>query len=445
MENRKDEQLIYIKDLMFTVFYRWKIVLTVALILALLLGGLQMLPAIMGRGSLSQEDAQQISVYETEKAAMDQRIKTLQKAIADREAYLGNSLRMQLDPYNHYEAQLTISARILGIEPGLGAAFDAHAVLEAYKGVLAEEVCLTQMAEILQIPAQYVSELMSVDLSDLGTETLTVTVKCADSTAAAALAETVNMQLQQYSAQIAVDVAPHNLSVLKSTVLAQADTLLAEDQRAEIGWLAELLISMSDAQTKRSSLVVPDALRAVSIRAALKKAALFAAIGAFLGLFLTVCILWVAHIVRSKVYSCRSLHNRTGVKILGAVDSGKKRRPLQRWLRKLEGRAVSAKPALVATDIALRFGEKKLLVTGTASEQSRKELAEALRKVMPDAVITEAACVLEDPDSLESLAACEAVVLLEQCDLSLYHETQQQLDKFSDYDKPLIGCVVVDG
>ena len=435
MEHQKETQMVYIKDLLFTVLYRWKAVAVTALALALLLGGLSF--ALGGQGASG--DTEKLENYYTTKAVMEQRVTALEKSVAERQTHLAQSLLMQLDPYNHYEAQVAISVQIGAGETGFVSAFSSQAVLEAYRAGLTEENCLAALAQILQQPAQYVSELISTTSPAIGTDTVTVTVKCADAQTAAALADAVKSHLEQYHAKISQDVTPHSLFVLKSTALATADSSLAEQQRAELARLAEILTGLTEARNKSAALVRPETTSKG------KNAVIFAVLGGFAGVFAAVCLLWLGHIGSGKVYSARTLSNRTGVKVLGVLDSGRKRDPVQKWLRKLEGRSGCANPTLAATDIALRTEAAKLLVTGCGDEQTRKALAEALKKAMPQAEITEAASVLECPEALQALAVCEAVVLVEGCGSSRYQSVLQQTEKINDYGKSLVGCVVVDG
>lgn len=436
MEQQKETQMVYIKDLLFTVLYRWKSVLTIALVLALLAGGLGFL---LG-SKPSPEDARKLEHYNTTKAVYDQRISALKKSVAERQTHLSHSLQMQLDPYNHYEAQLTISVQLQEETPGSGfsSAFSSQAVLEAYREVLTEETCLRQLAEILKQPAQYVPELLGSTAPAIGTDTMTFSIKCADAQTAAALADAVKAHLEQYKEHISTDVAQHTLSVLKSTALATADSDLAELQRSEVARLAEIMTSLTEAQSKRNALTAPE------IASPLRTGILLAVVGAVAGVFMMVCLLWVGHIGSGKVYSARTLQNRTGIKVLGSLDSGSKRGPIQTWLRKLEGRSASADASVLATDIALRVAQTQLLVTGSGDKAVREALAEALKKVMPQTQIATAACVLECPDALKALASCEAVVLVEHCGSSRYQQIRRQLEKFEDYSKQLVGCIVVE-
>ena len=434
MEHKKDEQLVYIKDLLFAVLYRWKTVVAVMLVLALLLG----CAGFLLGSAPSQQELQAIAAYNTAKAVYDQRIQALEKSIDERQAHVDGALLMSLDPYNHYEAQLTISVQLPAAEGGFQSAFSSQSVLEAYRAVLTEEGFLSQLAQLLQQPAQYVPELMGSTEPAIGTDTMTFTIKCADAETAAALAEAMETHLMQYRESIGQKLLPHSFSVLKSTSLAISDSTLAETQRAEVNRLAEILTGLTEARNKRNALTPPDGAGSSQGKTAL----LLAVLGAIGGAFLMVCILWVGHIGSGKVYSARTLHNRTGVKILGCLSSDRKFGPIEKWLRKLEGRAAQADPTLIATDIALRTEAQSLLVTGNTG--CRKALAAALKEAMPQAEILEAGSVLECPDALKALTACQAVVLAETCGCSRYQAVQQQLEKFEDYGKPLIGCVVVE-
>ena len=438
MEHQKEAQMVYIKDLLFTVLYRWRTVLAVTLVMALLLGGLGF---VMGGRALSPEDAQKVEIYEAEKAAMDQRVTTLQKSIVERQTHLENSMLMKLDPYNHYEAQLTISVQVEADTSGFSGAFDTQAVLEAYREVLTEGSFLAQLAQQLQLQEQYVSELISSEAVSIGADTVTVCIKCDSTESAAALAEIAKTHLEQYQAQVEEKIVPHSMNVLKNTALAKADTALAETQRVEVVRLAEMLSALTDARNKRNALTKPDAADA---GAPVKNAILLAVVGAFAGVFVTVCLLWIGHIGSGKVYSGRTLCNRTGVKVLGCVDSGSKRGPIQKWLRKLEGRSVSTDPTVIAADISFRTGAEKLLVAGN-NEASRKALVKVLQEAMPQTKILESGNLLESREALAALVECEAVVLVETCGSSRYQAVLQQTEKMKDYGKQLIGCVVVDG
>ena len=55
MENKRDSQNIYFKDLLFTALHRWRILLVVALVGALLLGSMQLIPRLTGSNNAAED------------------------------------------------------------------------------------------------------------------------------------------------------------------------------------------------------------------------------------------------------------------------------------------------------------------------------------------------------------------------------------------------------
>ena len=80
-----------------------------------------------------------------------------------------------------------------------------------------------------------------------------------------------------------------------------------------------------------------------------------------------------------------------------------------------------------------------LLVDDTAGSWS----AEAVQLFQQE--VEAAGDLLEDPKALQALAACDAVVLTATCGSSRYRAAAQQAEKVKDYNKQLIGCVLMDG
>ena len=119
--------------------------------------------------------------------------------------------------------------------------------------------------------------------------------------------------------------------------------------------------------------------------------------------------------------------------------------PVDLFLRKAEGRATEdtgAALTLAAADIRLRCGEiRKLLITGGADASG---LAQALQAQMPNLQIT-VGDILTDPAALEGLQSCDAVVLAEQCGLSTYSAVELRRELAADYEKQLLGCVLIGG
>ncbi len=434
--------MIYIKDLIFAALRAWKAVLAVALIFALLLGGSQVLTGLSGNDRAVDPEAQ--TQYEEDLAAQKEMLEIAKSNKKNYQTYLGDSLFMQLDPYCHYEATVSIYVQTdYQIVPGMSyqnpdATKD---ILKAYEQVLQSDAFVTAMAESLQTQNQYVSELITAKTTDQ-TNTLVFTVKLSTQEAGETALEELVAQIEKVSSQIEKAVGEHTLTITEQSVAAKVDTDVADAQTKRRTRTTELDKAITEAETNLTKLVPPTVQKADS-KAVLKKAIIFGILGAVVGGFLTVCVLWVAHIASNKIYAARNLTNRTGIKVIGTVGCEKKN-PVDRLIFRMEGRVEeSVQTSPVAVDICCRLkNAKRLLLTGSADQKNREELAQAISKEMPDLQVMDHGSILRSAEALKALSVCDAVVLVESNGISTYTDAKRQVDIVCDYEKELLGCIL---
>lgn len=440
--------MIYIKDLIFAALHRYKAVLAVALILALLLGGMQVFSGLSAKQTpvdpavLEEFQAQ----YEKDKADAERVAETAQKNLDSYQDYLANALFMQLDPYGHYEARLSLYIQTdYQIQPGMSYQDPDRTadILTAYEAVLRGDAAMDAMATALGTDAKYVSEVLTVKKTDQN-GTLQMVVKLPTEDASKTLLPILAEQVDLAQALVKKTVAEHTISVVESSLVAVVDSSVADEQQKSRDRLTALEKALADAQAVLNSVSVPAASAGVSVKTVIKKAVILAVLGAVVGGFLTVCVIWVMHITSDKVYGARNLTNRTGVKVIGAVEA-KPEKGLEGWFRKLEGRDMTpadTRLTTLAVDIRCRLGDGKyLLVTGCGDTQA---LVEALSRHLPG-VQVECGDILQSAAALQSLKACDAVVLAETCGISGYSTVERQIRVIEDYNKQLLGCVLIGG
>ena len=113
MNNKLEEQVIYPKDLLFAALYRWKAAVVLGLVLALLLGGLQVLKS---SGSGVADTAAQAAYeealleFEEEKASLDAYKEKYEAEILAQTQYLQDSVLLSLNPFAHYRATVSLYA-----------------------------------------------------------------------------------------------------------------------------------------------------------------------------------------------------------------------------------------------------------------------------------------------------------------------------------------------
>jgi hypothetical protein len=159
--NNTYEQEIDLKDLIFYILKRWRSVLFIAVVLAVLIGGSK-----LGQGILRYQDKQYLAelqeIYDTDlknyrvtKEGYERNIETLNQNIDYEEKYEKNSVLFQLDPYNKWVAKMDLFLKINEENGVLTMVDPADSLVKAYSSILRSESSLKENA----IETRYLREL----------------------------------------------------------------------------------------------------------------------------------------------------------------------------------------------------------------------------------------------------------------------------------------------
>lgn len=431
MEKETTERRIYLKDLIFSALYQWKWIFVAALLCGALLGAMEHF------GGSETVTINGISITPENQIKIEQLQNTLEvteKLVQEHTVYLEKSVLMQLDSYAAYTA--VASYFVVAETESVQAETVNEAILQYYAQVARDQAVVDAAAEEMAMEPWVVGELISV--TNAQTTGLSVLTRGRDAQEAQKLLEVVCAAVEKAQTAATERMGAHTLEKTSYSAGPKVDSGLFDAQystRQKLTTMKNTLVA-TKAELDR---MLPTGLNPGG-----KKTVLFAAVGVVLGACLVVGIAWVCHISDEKVYSARVLRDRTAVRILGCVASGKKCGKLRRWLRKLEGRAQSGDMDAVAVNIRNRCENiRKLLILGNFEEEKVQPLKEKLEK----AGISCTLC--GDPESSaaawEQMAACDGVVLVETCGRSRYDRVLWQQETAGDYQKELLGCVLIGG
>ncbi len=447
METRQNDRLIYLKDLLFVVLYRYKQILCAMVIVALLLGIGNMVKGM----AIVSDDAANTAAAEQYQAAIadyEERKMQLQHMLAKKDAelqahneYMAQSIYMNLNPYTHYEARMKI-----GVNAAEGETDRAAYLLSAYQMLLTSQQTQEALAQAVNVDVREIGYLQNV-AKTIGAETFVVAVKFDTQEGAQTLLDVMEAQLTAARHQLTEQVGSHTLLLMEKTASLRADMTIAEDRAAATERQTALQDEYNALVLEQASLQAP-VLQLNTVSTVLKRSALLAVFGAIAVVALIAVWAWVVHVFDTRVYSVRILQNQTGVKVLGGI-AGKKRNVIVQLLCKLEDRDTmepEARAQVLATDVRNRCGSAEmLLVTGDADPQSRATIVEALREAMPSVQVEDNGSLLRDVSAVDALAKSNAVVLVEQCGKSHYNHINEELDVIADYEKTFIGCILLGG
>ena len=150
MQHERDEQVIFIKDLIFTALYQWRKILIAAVAFALLLGGYKAASGLPLATATTPEDS-------TEVAALKEKVQWQQ-------TYMEASVVMNLNPYEIYKATLTVSvmAENITVDGSTQPVSHIGALLKSYAASLSAAMITQEAADLagwletpLTIPGHY--------------------------------------------------------------------------------------------------------------------------------------------------------------------------------------------------------------------------------------------------------------------------------------------------
>lgn len=450
MDRKKSDQVIYLKDLLFVALRHWRGILAVALIAAVLLGGVTAVTEVLDHSDADVQYKEAYTEYKLNLDVLTAKENMLKRTLSDQQAYLDNSIYMNLDPYEFYEASLC-----LYVDTGYQIIPDQFyqdpdktaAVLAAYETSFYSKDSARLLADTLNTQTQFASELIACTTA-ISSGTITVSVRCVAKEQAEAVLTALTTQLDTICAEVSKTVIPHTFSVLSKGVACKADTNIAI-KRAELSDnVTALQKALTDTQALLATQIVPQYTPKSRI-STIKQILLFAVIGGIVGFALGICGFWVLHIISDRVYSARTLRDRTGIKILGCLQSIPLKCSIDRWINKKEGRCtndLSGQAAFLAATIRNRCcSAEKILVTGSICAEQQTALTLALQAAIPEKQFSGAESLRTCVEAQAALFDCDTVILVAQCGKSAYSTLSAEAELVHEQGKSLTGCIVLDG
>lgn len=436
MENERKEQVIFLKDLVFAALYQWKKMLVVGLVLALLFGGFAVLS---NRTSVSIGGLTMTPETQTVVNQLEWKLEKLDSLIADQITYMDESPLMTMDPYQVCSSGFQIAVQpkyASGQQPTVNATVETSifAILGAYKSALSSSN-LDAIAQKLDLSQNHIKDMIVFDMSN---KVLSCQVRCSTMEQATEIAEVLLGIAQNATSDICQEVQDHTVSFLPTQTGPCYNKTIDELQTSAYKALSTYTNDKFSAETELKK------YQPTELVASQANPLVYAILGGILGVCLVAGIALLGHLGSGRVYSARVLENRTGIRILGCVKSDKKHCFIDKWLRKLEGRSDNRSLASVAINIRNRCADHKhLLIMGCFCQEALEPVTDILQKA--GIRCTLCADPQSQADALEALPQCDCVVLAESCGVSRYDSVVWAMQTVSDQEKPLLGCVLIDG
>lgn len=454
------EQEIDLKELLFTILYRWRPIVLAAVVLGILLGGYK-----VADGLRSQQDKEAVEeireqyemdleAYNRNLASGEWDIEKAKRALENQQDYNDSSVLMQIDPYNKPRAAADILIRLDSAEWELypdGINMDpTDSLVKLYSSNLVQRLDWSGLEKETGVDSQYLKELVGVG-ADYSSNTVTIDVVYSDKETAEKILDEILRQLERRKGEFAAVAGNYTANVVNRNLSFIMDTGLEDRQKQNTDKIFSYQKDLADKEKAFKDLEEPEVPQEISRKKVAMQGIKFALIGGVGGAFLLAFYFCMIYVLSGKLHTDDELKDRFRVKILGVFALPVKTGFLcgiDRWLERLEGKSARAAEEEVLERITLNIQNyagdaKNILFTGTVSQEVLNELAAKLSERLPGISLIVGANMNQSADTLRLLAGCDGVVLVEKREVSRCSQIQKEKESIDALKKPIIGCMVL--
>lgn len=450
MENSYETE-IDLRDMCLYVLCKWRTLLLGAFLLGLLLGGYKLLLNTMETRSEAGKPQEirlyeiALAQYELSKDSLERDIEEYRMRLSEHQAYMDNSVLMATDPFHKPTASADIFVKLDGIEwkdlPDSTTLDPADSLIAIYTSNFHSNIDWKPIEALTGLQEVYLRELFLVS-ADYNSNTFTIEIVYNDGALAQQLLDLVVEQILTKAPEVDANVNRHTLSVVSRSLAYSMDSALADIQKANADASSQFELAILDCQNSLEDLIKPK--RPHSVRK-------FALLGIVGGFFLTAMFEAALYLLDGKLHSQRELHDRYGYPFLGAIpyfDGMAHTSRMNRFLSKLYGNgscpSIDESCGLIGAKIAgLTIPGEKLLVTGTAAPEKLQAFGQALLPQIDKAILKVAPNVNAFTESVNSLAQCDAVILVEEQHKALIANIEKERENILMFQKKVIGYVLL--
>ena len=439
-------------DLLWSVLRRWRNILIVMVIAAILIGGGGFLKSYKAykdpkaRETKQKEYEEALESYNLSVELYQTRIANLENKIAEMDMYSETSLLLQMDPYNVYK--ITKSYYIdsnYEIMPDVFYQNPDHteALVKGYRWAIDRlnfedlidfpgEADLTTKHPILDQSGKTVYSTSG----DTNTGILTIRVFGDSEKRARQILAAIDAEIERQKVVLTAAIGEHSVSVLNEGAEIVIDTELITLQDTFSSEYESALNSLEKAQTKLNDLQKPTK-PTYSRTSVFKDGIKYGIIGLFIGLF--GAVIW--HLLPlcgwNKLINVEDIRNRYRQNVLGTLQvTAKKQNKIDRWIAGKLGiiadQSQEEAAEYILENVQLGFADKeKLLVIGSVGEEKITALCDLLNAKSTSVSFVPGGDVNKSSAALKAISGEKAVIVAEEWQKSEHRSVSHEIDKLA--------------
>ncbi|MBR5564892.1 MAG: hypothetical protein IKW08_01875 [Roseburia sp.] len=482
---KKSEIDIEIKDLLWELVRKWRIIVVMAIICAVGLATYQY------RIDRNKTDVVVVkkTQEELEKAMSVQDISEVTGAVnllnqlGEKSAYMDASVLMQINPYEEKVVLLQYVIEAEQVEEVLAKAYRAYIedgymaqLLAGFRGVEAlyvqELISVVDDNTDMYVYSDTMDESIQMELANKEADAcFTVKICGLDEASITEMAQNIKTSLNVYSGDLKQKVGEHELKLIEETACVLVDNALAELQNRNataIKTISNNIDKMKNemtgdqitlytyrvtgvTQSENSTAAAPQAkVVTISVK--------HAVIGAIVGAVLGCAMILVLYVFSAKLRNSDEIKNLYQVKVLGEVENPQKKKRIFSFIDEFIAKVQSGAPKglfyyerqiqMICTNIAIackKNEQQKVYLAGSMLQEIPEEILEDIVKqcAKKGIEIVEGFDIVYNANALETLEMIGTVVFLEKKRTSFYDEIYKEILLCRENGIQVMGIVVV--
>jgi len=451
--NNTYEQEIDLKDLIFYIVKRWRQILLIAVILAVVLGGYKLCRGVLNDkqyvDDLQKTYDSDFKSYHLTKDGYERKINTLVQNIDYEENYEKNSVLFQLDPFNKCVAKMNLFIRTEEEYNSINMVDPADSLVKAYSSMLKSKSTIEKASLENSLDISYLRELLNIE-ADYNGNMISITVTYKDENGAQKILDTILDSIKTSQNEVESNLGIHSIIFMNGETSMIADQKLADFQNERSDKLTQMQKNLEETQLALDELVEPQQPTNESFSGVLKSAIKYGFAGGVFGAFMVAFIFCIIYMMNPRLRSSEEFISRFNTKILGTFSTEvvrKKQSKLDIWINKLEGKEYISKGDVIKRIIAgitiYTEMEKTILLTGTVEPDLLKNIQLEIKAHFPELIFEIGIDMNRNFETLTRLTAVDGVILVEKCGVSKYKDIENELEIICNLNKKIIGSIIL--
>ena len=482
------EKEISLVELLFYCLKKWRWIVCSMIVIAVAAGGDKYLSTVKSNQIQQQKqvlleesgEAVPVEVVKNPRVRFyEQAIASSEQELEQQEAYLKDSIVMQMDAYHLWAGTLSFYVDVPDGDNGnflrsLIAAYKAYAT----DGRLAKQLFGADDS----IPVVDLNYLLSfnrgketieimysngsnknldieseIPFSESEQNLFQIQIIASSEELCAAYLEKAEEAIMDYSKELAGSITVHDLKLLAAVQTEKMDEDMATYQSSVLSSYGVLLNNLKTLKTVRDEEGDTITLgQTFALANPVSAAVKYGIVGLVLGAFLAGFVLILVYLMSGKLQSTEMFREEFGMQLLGEVKApvGKKKLFgfIDNWLYHLEEGAYANIPREEQMRIAAaslrgaanqKEGLKKIMLAGTIAKEDVAEFCHCLKEHVQETDFSSYKQIVFDAAALEELSDYDAVVFLERKRVSYSKLIKKEREMVSGREIPVLGTILV--